>query len=169
MFGTTIVCEIRFTRSATLKPFILAGVFILIAACGSPSINTEEEAETAFKAYVEALNSDDVSVAAGMYDLEDGFHWIERGGVQYDSGADAAASLQGLAQAGGKSQMTVDSIHVAEMADGAALVSAHFDFVMLSSEGEQQFAFDGWMTVGMVKRAEGWRIAGGQTGPGLSE
>lgn len=152
-----------------LKSFMLSGFLLLIAACSGPSINTEQEAASAFEAYVEALNSDDVSVAASMYDREDGFHWIERGGVQYESGADAAASLQSLTQTGGKSQMTVDSIHVAEMAEGAALVSAHFDFVMLSSEGQQQFAFDGWITVGMVKRAEGWRIVGGQTGPGLSE
>lgn len=157
------------TRSAVLRLFVLFWFLLLIAACDSPSIDTEEEAEAAFRAYVEALNSDDLSIAASMYDRKDGFHWIERGGVQYESGADAAASLQALAQAGGKSQMTVDSIRVAEMADGAALVSAHFDFVMLSSEGERQFAFDGWMTVGMVKRADGWRIAGGQSGPGLSE
>lgn len=152
-----------------MKSFMLSGFLLLTTACGGQSINTEQEAAAAFEAYVEALNSDNVSVAASMYDREDGFHWIERGRVQYESGADAAASLQSLTQAGGTSQMTVDSIHVAEMAEGAALVSAHFDFVMLSSEGQQQFAFDGWMTVGMVKRAEGWRIVGGQTGPGLSE
>ena len=61
--------------------------------------------------------------------------------------------------------MTVTDMRVAEMADDAALVSAQFEFTMLSDSGERQFGFDGWMTVGMVKRAQGWRIAGGQTGP----
>ncbi len=146
----------------------LIGFALLISACSAEPNDTRNEARSAFEAYIEALNSGDTAAAASMYDTEDGFHWIERGGVQYETGEDAAASLRSLSANGGKPQMTVDSIRVAGLANDAALVSAHFNFVMLSDEGESQFSFDGWMTVGMVRRAEGWRIAGGQTGPGLA-
>jgi hypothetical protein len=115
------------------------------------------------------LNAGDTDKAAAMYDTTDGFHWIERGIIQYENGADAAASLRALSETGGRSNMTIDSVRVAELGDTSALVSAHFDFVMFSEENEEAFSFDGWMTVGMIKREEGWRIAGGQTGPGSDE
>jgi len=65
--------------------------------------------------------------------------------------------------------MTLDTIRVAELTETSALLSAHFDFAMMSDDGTPQFSFDGWMTVGMVKRGDNWKIAGGQTGPGSSE
>ena len=40
---------------------------------------------------------------------------------------------------------------------------------MFSNDNEEIFSFDGWMTLGMVKRDKGWLIAGGQTGPGGEE
>ncbi len=139
---------------------------LTLASCSQTKNDTASEAKAAFGVYVDALNNGDTDVAAAMYDDEMGFHWIERGGVQYDNGADAAASLKALSQSGGIARMTADNIRVAKMGDRSALVSAHFDYAMLSEDGEKQFAFDGWMTVGMVKRPGGWKIAGGQTGPG---
>jgi len=139
---------------------------LTLVSCSQKNSDTAAEAKAAFGTYVKALNDGDINLAVAMYDDEIGFHWIERGEVQYDKGADAAASLKALSQSGGKAMMTADNVRVAAMENGSALVSAHFDYAMLDEEGEQQFAFDGWMTVGMVKRADGWKIAGGQTGPG---
>ncbi len=126
------------------------------------------EAKAAFQAYVDAINTGDIESASAMYDNEDGFHWVERGGVQYARGEDAAESLRTLTSSGGVPRMSIDDIHAAHLDKGAALVSAHFDFSMLSDAGEVQFSFDGWMTVGMVMRSGVWRIAGGQVGPGAS-
>ena len=144
-------------------------VSLALAACGDAQIDTSKEAQDAFEEYVSFLNAGDTDKAAAMYDTTDGFHWIERGIIQYENGADAAASLRALSETGGRSNMTIDSVRVAELGDTSALVSAHFDFVMFSEENEEAFSFDGWMTVGMIKREEGWRIAGGQTGPGSDE
>ena len=149
-----------------MRFIIVTGLACIIAACNSEPVDTRAQAHRAFETYIEALNRGDTETAASMYDNNEGFHWIERGGVQYESGAEAADSLRALSANGGRSNMSVDNIRVAVLADGAALVSGHFDFTMLSSDGEPQFSFDGWMTVGMVKRAGAWRIAGGQTGPG---
>ena len=65
--------------------------------------------------------------------------------------------------------MTLDTMRVSNLTNDSALLSTHFDFVMRSKDGDTQFSFDGWMTVGMVRREEGWKIAGGQTGPGRTE
>lgn len=148
---------------------ILCLIGVMTACSPGQSGDTRAEARAAFQAYADALNTGDIEAAAAMYDTEEGFHWVERGGIQYENGADAAVSLGNLTAGGAPTRMTVDTIRVADLGDGAALVSAHFDFAMLSTEGVEQFSFDGWMTVGMVKRATGWRIAGGQVGPGLAE
>lgn len=142
---------------------------LLLVACSETRTNTAAEAQAAFEAYVDALNKGNIDTAAQIYDLSPGFHWIERGGIQYDTGAAAAASLKSLSENGGSSKMTLDNLKVVKLAEDAALVSSHFNFVMFSKTGEEQFSFDGWMTVGMAKRNSGWKIAGGQTGPGESQ
>lgn len=147
-----------------MKRLQMIVVAVLVASCSAPVDNTAQDARLAFEAYVEALNAANFDSAAQMYDNSEGFHWIERGGVQYESGSDAANSLRALSDSGGKPQMRLDAVRVAKLADGAALVSAQFDFQMLAETGDEMFAFDGWMTVGMVRREKGWRIAGGQTG-----
>lgn len=62
--------------------------------------------------------------------------------------------------------MTTDNMQLAVLGDGRALISAHFEMALLDKAEAEQFPFDGWVTVGMVKRDDGWKIAGGQTGPG---
>lgn len=143
---------------------------ILVAACGA-SYNGEQtktEAGAALQDYVDAINAGDVALAASFYDKDPDFHWVERGGIQYDDAADAAASLEGLVVPGSTATMTLDQVRVADVSADAALVSAHFDYAMSFEGGTDGFAFDGWMTVAMVRRADGWRIAGGQVGPGAA-
>ena len=127
------------------------------------------EAQSAFEAYVGAINRGDVDAAADFYDAgSKTFHWIERGAVQYDSAEAAAASLRSLNGAGSTSRMEVDELHVTALDERSAFVSGHFHFVMLDASGGGAFSFDGWMSVAMIKRASGWKIAAGQTGPGKS-
>lgn len=149
-----------------MRIILLIMVCFGLAACSTPKVDSAAAAKSAFESYVAAINDGDIARAASFYDDGPGFHWIERGGVQYTKGAEAAASLKQLAAGGGKSSMTIDHVQVAPMSATAALVSAHFDFAMLDASGSKEFGFDGWMTVGMVERNGGWKIAGGQTGPG---
>lgn len=150
---------------------IVAG--LLLAACSAQNshnvADVKASASDALIAYTEAINTGDLQRAASFYDDDPDFHWIERGGVQYDNAEAASASLQGFAIPGATAAMTLDQIHVADLSATAALVSTHFDFSMTFENGEGNFAFDGWMSVAMVKRDDGWRIAGGQVGPGTPQ
>jgi len=151
-----------------MRVFIPLFATVLLIACTQQPTKPDVSAQSAFESYVEALNAGETDTAANYYDTADGFHWIERGGIQYENGSDAANSLRDL-QSTASSKMTLDNIRVAELSATSALISTHFDFTMLSAANEPQFSFDGWMTVGMVYREGGWKIAGGQTGPGNSE
>jgi len=166
-----------------MRHIVIGTVAVLCVSCGpapapsstastsassSAPASSGPTAQAALEAYVAALNDGDIAIAGNYYDRADGFHWVERGQIFYESGADAASALQAVGTTG-VSKMTLDSIRVSEMTADSALISTHFDFVMSSETGERQFAFDGWMTVGMVRRDDGWKIAGGQTGPGRLE
>ncbi len=139
---------------------------VMLASCAAQDSDPAQEAEAAFDQYVVAINEGDIDAIASIYDTNPGFHWVERGGVQYTSGKEAAASFEELLTSGSTPRMTVDDMQIAVLGEDSALVSTHFDLAMLDAAGAEQFAFDGWITVGMVKREEGWKIAGGQTGPG---
>jgi hypothetical protein len=152
---------------------ILAAVILpfTLSACDmrdTRSIDTATEAQFAFEAYVAAINKGDTTKAAQLYDHAEGFHWIERGGVQYASGSQAAQSLKDNFPSGSRVSMEVTDLHSTELGPDAALLSAHFIFTALNEDSTPQYSFDGWMTVGMIRREDGWRIAGGQTGPGKS-
>ncbi len=139
---------------------------LILASCTAQGSDPAREAEAAFDQYVAAINDGDTDAISSMYDTNPGFHWVERGGVQYTSGKEATASFEELVASGATPEMTTDNMQIAVLGEGSALLSTHFDLAMLDAAGVEQFAFDGWMTVGMVKRGDGWKIAGGQTGPG---
>ena len=141
----------------------------MLLACTPATSDPAGEAKAAYAAYVEAVNNGDPEAIITMYDTNPGFHWVEQGRVQYSSGKEASASFAQLAQSSSKIKMTTDAVQVAVLSETSALVSSHFDFSLQNADGEEQFAFDGWMTVGMAKREDGWKIAGGQTGPGRQD
>lgn len=152
-----------------LRPFIAACATLCLMACteAAPDFAAQkQQAINAFNTYVTNLNAGDYEAAAEIYDNGPDFHWVERGGVQYASGAEAAASLRSFSGQTGTASMTVDEMMAATLSDGAVLITAHFTFSMANPDGTQQFAFDGWMTAAMTRRAEGWRMAAGQVGPG---
>jgi len=141
----------------------------LLVGCSKPTADPATEAGDAFARYVEAINKGDTEAVAAMYDSNAGFHWIEQGGVRYATGNEAGTAFAELARSGSRAQMTTDEMQVAILSDTSALISSHFEFSLLDASGVEQFAFDGWMTVGLAKRENGWKIAGGQTGPGRQQ
>lgn len=142
---------------------------LFLTSCGNNVSLSSTTSQEAFESYVTALNAGDTDKAASYYDTSEGFHWVERGHIQYDSGSEAADALKGFQSNGDRSEMTLDNMRVAELSKDSTLISTHFDFTMYNDTDEALFSFDGWMTVGMVKRGTDWKIAGGQTGPGKSE
>ena len=160
---------VRHRRFCNLKALIAVCALLCVVACSAPASDLtaqKQEAVAVFNAYVTNLNASDYEAAAEIYDDGPDFHWIERGGVQYASGAEAAASLRSFKDQPGTATMTVDKLMAASLSDGAVLITAHFTFAMANPDGTPQFAFDGWMTAAMARRANGWRIAAGQVGPG---
>lgn len=158
-----------------MKNLIYIFVFTLIHGCSAPgdaardqNINVKTEASNALLAYGEAISVGDIDLAVSYYDRDSDFHWIERGGVQYESADAAADSLKALIVPGAAAKLTFDNIIVTDLSGNVAFVSAHFDYQMSYTGDQPGFSFDGWMSVGMVKRSGGWRIAAGQVGPGPS-
>ncbi len=149
-----------------MKRLIGTAIALFVAGCAPQAGDPAQEAKSAFGQYVAAINAGDSAAISDMYDDNPGFHWVERGGVQYSTREQATASFEELVNSGSKPHMTIDDMQVAVLGDDSALVSTHFDLALRDATGAEQFAFDGWMTVGMVRRESGWKIAGGQTGPG---
>ena len=151
---------------------ILCSLFLacLLAACSinvpQTPVDSASQARAAFGTYVEAINTGDLDAAAAMYDRTPGFHWIEFGHVRFATGDDAATSIMALAEEGATPVMTVQDVLAANMGDDAALVSAHYDFRMQGEDGARLYSHTGWLSLGFVRRADGWKIAGGQNGPG---
>jgi len=145
---------------------------LLLVGCvenGSGYVDDDVKAEAAgaFARYADAINESDYEVAAAFYDDDADFHWIDRGALQYDSSQAAAASLRGFAQPGMKAVFTLEDPYVGDLSRESVLLSVRYRFDQQTEEGEAVFGFDGWMTVGMVKRDDGWKIAGGQAGPAV--
>lgn len=161
----------RFSQIFLWLP-LLMGVLVL-SACGIGAPGSQlsrdqvnAEARGAFDDYVADLNRGDYAKASLIYDLAPDFHWIERGGIQYESGAEAAVSLLSLGGQGSTPRMTTDEMRITYLSPTSTLISTHFYFQMVDEDGNVQFGFDGWMSVAMVKKENGWVFAAGQVGPG---
>ena len=152
---------------------LLTLIVISCSVSDRPATQTPDQvvkdAQTAFDDYIESLNQGDYNSASKIYDIDPGFHWIERGGIQYTSGAEAAASLQSFESSGGRANMTTDQMVTTYLSPTSVFISTHFDFAMLGPDDGVQFAFDGWMSVAMVKKQNRWVFAAGQVGPGRAE
>lgn len=125
-------------------------------------LTVRQEAASAFNAYVEALNNNDLETARAFYDREDGFHWVDRGAVTYETGEEAANALQPYQDATSKSVMTIEDMHVAALGPDAAFVTVKFRFSIFMP-GDNFMEIPGLMSVGMVRREDGWKMAAGMT------
>ncbi|WDI32251.1 nuclear transport factor 2 family protein [Hyphococcus flavus] len=149
------------------KITVVALVFMLSSACAeADSAGADKQAaRDALIAFADAINAGDIEKAGAIYDRDAGFHWIDRGTVQYESGEAAAQSLNALMAEGANATMTFEDILLTDLTPGAVLVSAKYQYDIRYTDDRQGFAFGGWMTLAMVKRDDGWKIAGGQAGP----
>ena len=77
-----------------MRTLLICAFSLFLAACGKASTTSYATPEQAFEDYVAALNNGDAAKAADYYDTADGFHWIERGHVQYETGEEAASSIK---------------------------------------------------------------------------
>ena len=131
--------------------------------------DAKTQAHAAFDAYVLAINAGDLATAAMFYDDDPDFHWIDRGILQYDSADAAQASLKNSSPPGSAVTFSYDEIYVADLSDHAAMLTVRYTYDVSFENGGKGYGWQGWMTLAMVKRENGWKIAGGQAGPVAAE
>ncbi len=145
--------------------FALAGMVCVACTQSAPvpdEASVRKEAANAYLAYVKALNEGDLETARAFYDDGEGFHWLEKKKIAHETGQDAAMSLSDFTAGPGKSVMTIEDMRVAAMGHDAAFVSARYKFTAFLPGGAS-FDVPGWMTVGMVRKEDSWKIAAGLT------
>lgn len=141
-----------------LTPALLAGCAPSVEA--PDPVAVQKEAADAFQAYVKALNEGDLETARSFYDDADGFHWIERKKLTSENGPEMAAGLADFTEGPGKSIMTIEDMRVAALGPDAAFVSAKYVFTVIMPGGGF-FEVEGWMSTGLVRREDGWKLAAG--------
>lgn len=127
------------------------------------------QARTAFDAYVLAINEGDLETAAAFYDDDPDFHWVDRGILQYDSATAAGDSLKASSPPGSTTAFSYDQLYMADLADNAALLTVRYNYDVSFEGGGEGYGWQGWMTLAMVKRDNGWKIVAGQAGPAAVE
>lgn len=140
-----------------------AAVFIaLTAACtpvaappADPAVVVAET--TAFlDQWVAAREKGDKRVLEPMYSAQPGFRWIENGAVTYDSGLDAAASLDMASTGGYLPDMTLAAPAITVLSADAAAVTA--DYKMIFKFGGIAFDSTGVFTAVLVKEDGLWKF-----------
>ncbi len=143
-------------------------VFLLVALCltgctaATDTSSVEEEVRATLVAYSAAINAGDAAAAGAFYDDEGDFYWVERGRVQYKNADEARESMKNLADSDFDVTIMMTDVKVAPLSSSTAFASGLFETTFAQPDGKS-FGLGGWMTVGMVKREDGWRIAGGHT------
>ncbi|HPE29861.1 MAG TPA: DUF4440 domain-containing protein [Parvularculaceae bacterium] len=156
-----------------MRTFFLSAFCFFCASCSGATAydagKTKAEAAALLADYALAISTGDFDRAASTYDDDEDFHWIDRGMLQYASASDAAASLKSIAQPGMKSVLILEKPVVADLSENAALASVRYRFDQRQENGDPLWGFDAWMTVGLVKRDDGWKIAARQAAPAAAE
>ena len=125
-------------------------------------MTTREEASVAFRAYIDAINEGDTQRAGEFYDRAEGFHWVERGSVGYETGDEAAAAVSAFTDNNTTTHMAIIEMRVAELSPDAATVSVQSEFTAIMTGG-MTMKIPGWMSVAMARRDDGRKIAAGMT------
>ncbi|NVE93402.1 YybH family protein [Altererythrobacter lutimaris] len=155
-----------------MKHVCLLGGTLLLVTCAeeqpSDPATIKSEVDAALSAYADAINNGDLESVAALYDDDPDFHWIDQGALQYNSADDAKKSLSALASQGTLPTIIMQKPLIADLGERAAIASVQYRFDMRDPEGNELFGWEGWMTLGFVRREEGWKIASGQAGPSES-
>lgn len=161
-------------QNSVILFFLLA--CIVVAACApvtdfeaNASSDVKTDVRSAFDAYVAAINAGDLQKATTYYDNDDDFHWIDQGKLQYASAEAAKESLLNSSPSDSSTQFAYDGVYIADLSANAALVSVRYTYAVSFESDATGYGWEGWMTFAMVKREDGWKIAGGQAGPAAEE
>jgi hypothetical protein len=96
---------------------------------------------------------------ADTYADQEGFAWIERGGVSYANHAAIVEGLDRVRAARASIVNDVSDISVTPLGDGAAAFHAHYEFQVVGDGF--QFSSRGTMSGVAIKQGETWRFLQG--------
>lgn len=147
--------------------------FLMLAACNpfpvpstTPGGNVDtSEVRSAVEAYAVKFNAHDASGAAAIYADDPAFHWVESGRLGYATRDAAAKGLADFLAGFPESRLEFHNIRVDAVGDGTAVATVDFRQTV-AANGQTALAFEGIMTLTMVKRDGDWKVIVGHSSTG---
>lgn len=160
-------------KSSSFALKILAPLsFALLAACNpfpsspsSPAANVDAgEVRAAVDTYVAKINARDAAGAGETFDKTT-FRWVVSGRVAYESRDAAIQAMTNFLAGFPDSKFQANDIKIDAIGDAEAVATIAFNQTV-AANGQAALAYDGVLTLTLVKRDEGWRIVQGHTSTG---
>lgn len=123
------------------------------------------EVRTAVEGYAAKFNARDAAGAAAIYADDPGFHWIEGGRLHYGTRDAAVKGLTDFLTGFPESRLEFHNIRVDAIADSTAVATVDFRQTV-AANGATALAFEGVMTLTMIKRDGAWKIIVGHSSTG---
>jgi len=131
---------------------------------GSTPVDTGE-VRAAVETYAAKFNAHDAAGAAALYADDAAFHWIESGHLSYATRDAATKGLADFLTGFPESRLEFHNIRVDGVGDGTAVATVDFRQTV-AANGQTALAYEGVMTLTMVKRDGNWRIIVGHSSTG---
>lgn len=148
---------------------------LAVAACNPfPSSGTTSgggetvdlsEVRSAVEGYATKFNARDAAGAAAIYADDPAFHWIEGGRLAYGTRDAAVKGLTNFLTGFPESKLEFHNIRVDAIADSTAVATVDFRQTV-AANGATALAFEGVMTLTMVKRGGEWKVIVGHSSTG---
>ena len=160
-------------KFSIVKMVALTGIFALTACNPFPSSSTTSsgatvdtgEVRSAVESYAAKFNSHDAAGAAALYADDPAFHWIEGGRLSYATREAAVKGLGDFLSGFPESRLEFHNIRVDAVGDGTAVATVDFRQTV-AANGQTALAFEGIMTLTMVKRDGNWKVMVGHSSTG---
>ena len=128
------------------------------------SIDTGE-VRSAVEGYAAKFNAHDASGAAAIYSDDPAFHWVESGRLSYATRDAAVKGLSDFLAGFPESRLEFHNIRVDAVGDGVAVATVDFRQTV-AANGQTALAYEGTMTMTMVKRDGAWKVIVGHSSTG---
>jgi uncharacterized protein (TIGR02246 family) len=159
----------------SLKAVAFASVLVLAACNPFPAATTTSggdgetvdlsEVRTAVEGYAAKVNARDAAGASAVYANDPAFHWVESGRIGYATREAAVKGLTDFIAGFPESRLEFHNIRVDAVADSTAVATVDYRQT-IAANGQTALAFEGVMTLTMVKRDGEWKIMIGHSSTG---
>ncbi len=107
--------------------------------------------------YVLAVNSAELRRIMEFYADDPEFHWVENGGVAYDSYASVQHAFDALQSSVGELKLELGEPRIVPLARGVAAVTVTYSQVFADTSGGR-FETDGCITLVALEQVDGWKF-----------